>query len=134
MVSYDQGNGGCVGVFLDMVWFQVYGGVSVILGNGYEIKEQNCVARLQGRVLWVWPHYRNFCWVYDVLGETYLTSLSGLACSKSKLPFRRSVIVSLEKQLVDFGFVKPVSKSNAGRDKRSDFGIKINIKMISVLY
>ena len=43
---------------LDMVWFQVYGGrrgggggVSAILGNGYEIQGQNCVARLQGRVL-----------------------------------------------------------------------------------
>ena len=37
--------------FLDMVWFQVYGGASAILGNGYEIQGQNCVARLQGRVL-----------------------------------------------------------------------------------
>ena len=36
-----------------LIWygFSSVGGVSAILGNGYEIQGQNCVARLQGRVL-----------------------------------------------------------------------------------
>ena len=48
--------------FLDLVWFQVYGGVSAVLVDGYEIQGWNCAARLQGRICIVsWPWcYRNF--------------------------------------------------------------------------
>ena len=51
MVSYDWTNGGSVGVFLGMVYFRSLGRVSAILGNGYEIRGHNCVAKLQGKVL-----------------------------------------------------------------------------------
>ena len=52
MVSYDWANGGSVGIFFrnGMVSVQ-WGGVSAILGNGYEIQGENCAARLQGTVL-----------------------------------------------------------------------------------
>ena len=51
MVFYDWANDGSVGEFLDMLWFQVYRGVSATLGNGCKIQGQNYVGRLQGRVL-----------------------------------------------------------------------------------
>ena len=52
MVSYDWANVGSVGVFFRHGMVSgLWGGVSAILGNGYEIQGQNCVARLQGRVL-----------------------------------------------------------------------------------
>ena len=33
--------------------------------------------------MWLWPCYRNLCWVYRVLGKMYLTHLSGLMGSKA---------------------------------------------------
>ena len=36
------------------------GVVSVILGNRYKIQRQNCVLKVQGRVLSVWPCYKYF--------------------------------------------------------------------------
>ena len=52
MVSYDWANGGSVGVFFRHgVVSGLWGAVTAILGNGYGIKGQNCVAKLQGRVL-----------------------------------------------------------------------------------
>ena len=75
--------------FLDMVWFQVYGGggggVSAILGNGYEIQGQNCIA-LQGCREGYCEYgsaTRILRWVYGVLGESNLTRLSGLMGSKA---------------------------------------------------
>ena len=62
--------------FLGMVWFQVYEGVSAIPENGYEIQGQNCVPRLQGRVLWVWLRYRNFMlviWCFRwIVSDTFM--------------------------------------------------------------
>ena len=57
------------------------GRVSAILGNGCEIKGQSYVARLQRSVLRVC--YRSLCWVFDVLGESYQTRVSGLMGSKT---------------------------------------------------
>ena len=62
MVSYDWANGGSVGVFfrhcmVSSLWGSGggggggKGGVSAILGNGYEIQGQGCAARLHGRLL-----------------------------------------------------------------------------------
>ena len=69
--------------FLDMVWFQIYGGVGATSGNGYEIQGQNHVARLQGTVLWIWYRYSNFRIAYDLLGVSCVTSLFGLMNSKT---------------------------------------------------
>ena len=63
------------------------GGVNATLGNGHEIQGQNYVTRLQGRVLWVWPHYRNFIlgiWYFTLIS---LTCLSGLMSSKANSRF-----------------------------------------------
>ena len=52
MVSYNQANGGSVGVFCRHGMVSgLWGGISAVLGNEYEIQGQNCVARLQRRVL-----------------------------------------------------------------------------------
>ena len=106
--------------FLSMVWFQIYGGVSAILENGYEIQGQNCVARLQGRVLWVWPRYRNFMviWCFRwIVSDIFMWPNE----QQSRLPFRRFVIVSQDGRLSKFDIVNPLSKSNRGRDRRPTF-------------
>ena len=52
MVSYDWANGGSVGVLFRYGMVSgLWGGVSAILRNGYEIQGQNCVTGLQGRLL-----------------------------------------------------------------------------------
>ena len=97
------------------------GRASAILGNGYEIQGQNCVARLQGRVLWVWPHYRNFMlgiWCFSWIVSDMFKWPNG---QQSRLPFRRSVIVSWEEWLFDFDIVNPLSKSNVGRGRKPNF-------------
>ena len=79
------------------------GGVSAILGNGYEIQGQNCIA-LQGCREGYCEYgsaTRTLRWVYDVLGESNLTRLSGLMGSKADsrigdaLSFPRRVDVSI---------------------------------------
>ena len=63
------------------------GGIRAILGNGYVIQEQNCVARLQGRVLWTRPHYRNstlVTWCFRWIAPDTFKWPNG---QQSKLPF-----------------------------------------------
>ena len=96
-------------------------GVSAIVENVYEIQGQNCVARLQGRVLWVWPHCRRFMlgiWCFRwILSDTFKWS----KWQQSKLLFWRSMIVPWEGRLFNFDIVNPLSKSNAGRGRRLNF-------------
>ena len=79
------------------------------------------VARLLRRTLWVWPCYRNFMlviWCYRrILSDTFTWPNE----QQSRLPLRRSVIVSQEGRLFKFGIVKPLSKSYEGRCKRPNF-------------
>ena len=53
MVSYDWTDGGPSRwhIFQACYDFGSMGGVSAILANDYEVQGQNCVARLQGRIL-----------------------------------------------------------------------------------
>ena len=83
------------------------GGVSATPGNGYEIQGQNHVARLQGMVLWVWPHYRNF-----ILG---LWCFRWIICDMldwpneqhGRLSLQWSVIVSREGRFFNFWYCEP---------------------------
>ena len=93
---------------LDMVWFQVFGGSSATLGNGYEIQGQNYVARLQGRVLWVWPYYRNFMlgiWCFRWIMSDMFNWPNG---QQGRLPFRQSVIISWEGSFSIFHIGNPL--------------------------
>ena len=91
------------------------GRVSAILGNGHEIKGQSYVARLQRSVLRVC--YRSLCLVFDVLGESYLDTCKWPYGQQSRLPFRRSAIVSQDGRFITFDFVNPLSKGNGVRGK-----------------
>ena len=99
--------------FLGMVWFQVYGGVSAILGNEYAIRGKNFVARLQERYCENGPATGILCWVYDVLGELYLTRLSGLMSSKADQQTSVQAISDRfpERRPPNFDIVKPLAKS-----------------------
>ena len=97
------------------------GWVSAILGNGYEIQGQNCVATLQERVLWVWPRYRNFMlgiWCFRWIVSDTSKWLNG---QQSRLLCRQSVILSREGRLFNFDIVNSLWKSNGGRGKRPNF-------------
>ena len=83
------------------------GGVSATLGNGYEIQGQNYVTRLQGRVLWVWPRYRNFLlsiWCFRCFLADMFKWPNG---QQSRKPFRRTVTVSQEGRFFNIWHCEP---------------------------
>ena len=92
--------------FLD-IGFRSVEGVSATLGDGYVIQGQSYVARLQGRILWVWPRYRNFMlsiWCFKwILSDMFKWSNG----QQNTLLFQRSVIVSREGKFFNVWYCEP---------------------------
>ena len=84
MVSYDWTNGGSVGIFFrnGMVSGQ-WGELVLFQGMGMKIKDKIVLQSCREGYCEYGPATGILCWVYDVLGESYLTLLSGLTGSRA---------------------------------------------------
>ena len=103
------------------------GGVGTTLGNGYEIQGQNYVAKLQGRVLWVWSRCRNFMLGISCFRWIIFDMLNLPNGKQGRLTFRRSVIVSREDKFFNFWYCEPSVMLIASARSQSARGASLTI-------
>ena len=84
MVSYDWANGGSFGVFLrhgmvSGLWEEL----ELFQGEGMKFKDKTVSQGCRERYCEYGPATEILCWVYDVLGDSYVTRSSGIMGSKA---------------------------------------------------
>ena len=84
MVLYDWANSGSVGAFF-MAWygFRSMGELVLFQRMGMEFSENIVLGGSKKEYCEYGPATGILCWVYDVLGDVYLTRLSGLMGSEA---------------------------------------------------
>ena len=88
MVSYDWANDGSVGVFFRHGMVSgLWGELVLLQGMGMKFKDKIMLQGCREGCCEYGPVTGILCWVYDVLGESYLTRLSGLMGSTAECHF-----------------------------------------------
>ena len=88
MVSYDLVNSGYVGVFFTHGMVSgLWGELVLFQGMGMKFKDKIMLQGCREGYCEYGPATGILCWVYDVLGESYLTCLTGLMGSKADFRF-----------------------------------------------
>ena len=88
MVSYDWANDGSVGVFFRHGMVSgLWGELVLLQGMGMKFKDKIMLQGCREGYCEYGPATGILCWVYDVLGESYLTCLTGLMGSKADFRF-----------------------------------------------